>query len=282
MPNRLLAIVPVLLLILLLILPDGFEIARDFWHFFIVGLVGAVVANSTGAGGGIIFVPFFSSVGITPIETLATSILIQCFGMTAGSLGWFRSIRKGEHFSSHHLELQLRILAVSVPAVMLGVACAQLEMIRQPLHMLGIFRIFSVMFGAGLLYLTLRKQHHLHSRSHLTSSDQAMLALTAFSGGLVTAWISIGVGEIVAIYLIIRKFPIMIAVSTGVCLSAASVLTAAPMHIVAGNPVWEIVLFAAPAAIIGGTLARYLSFRLGPTRLKVFFATWVLVTGLVM
>ena len=108
------------------------------------------------------------------------------------------------------------------------------------------------------------------------------IAVASFIGGLITAWISIGIGEIIAIYLIIRHIPIMMAVSTGGCLSSISVLAAAPYHIAQSNPVWEIVLFAAPAAIIGGTIARFLSFRLGPVRLKIFFATWVLATGLSM
>jgi len=75
----------------------------------------------------------------------------------------------------------------------------------------------------------------------------------------------------------------MLAVSAGVCMSAIAVLTAAHHEIfTARSVVWEIVLFAAPAAAIGGMFARFLAFKLGPARLKVFLATWILATGLAM
>ena len=98
-----------------------------------------------------------------------------------------------------------------------------------------------------------------------------------------TAWISIGVGEWVALLLLFSRFPTMIAVSLGVCMSSAAVLTGAWYHIEVIESVnWQIVLFAAPAAMIGGAIARALAVRLGPRRLKIFLASWILVSGLMM
>ena len=247
-----------------------------------MGLGGAIVANSTGAGGGIIFIPFFSALGITETETLATSIIIQSFGMTAGAIGWLTSIKNSKHFSRDSFKLQKKLLIIAAPATVSGTLCAQYIITSPPFNMVDIFRVFSIVFGAALLLITLAKHAQTHTRHHLNLSDHYLLIFTSFIGGLMTAWISIGIGEIVAIVLIIRHFPIMIAVSTGVCLSSLSVLAAAPYHVALSHPVWEIILFAAPAAIIGGTIARFLSFRLGPVRLKIFFATWILATGLSM
>ena len=269
-------------IIFLLVIPNSLGLIKQYWYFFFIGIGGAVVANSTGAGGGIIFVPFFSTLGITATETLATSILIQAFGMTAGAIGWLISIKDSKHFSHDSFELQKKLLVIAGPAAIIGVFCAQYIIISPPFQMLDIFRVFSVVFGGTLLFITLLKKTQAHTRHHLKTIDQYLLIAASFVGGLVTAWISIGIGEIIAILLIMRHFPIMIAVSTGVCLSSLSVLTAAPFHIMSSNPIWEIVLFAAPAAIIAGFFARFLSFRLGPVRLKIFFATWILATGLSM
>jgi uncharacterized protein len=75
----------------------------------------------------------------------------------------------------------------------------------------------------------------------------------------------------------------MAVVCVAVCISSVVVLAGIPYHIwVVDSISWQILLFAAPAAIIGGSVARLLSERLGPVRLKIFFSIWVLVTGLFM
>ena len=269
-------------IITILLIPNGEELLVQYWYFFFIGLIGAVVANSTGAGGGIIFVPFFSTLGLSDTETLATSIIIQSFGMTAGAIGWLISIKHGIHFPRDSFALQKKLLIIASPAAIAGVMTAQYVITSLPFNMTDIFRTFSVLFGAALLFITLIKHAQIHTRHHLNFTDYYLLIVVAFIGGLMTAWISIGIGEMIAILLIIRHFPIMIAISTGVCLSSLSVLAAAPYHIALSTAAWEIILFAAPAAIIGGSVARFLSFRLGPVRLKIFFATWVLATGLSM
>ena len=241
----------------LAVIPNSLDLVKNYWYFFFVGLAGAVVANSTGAGGGIIFVPFFSTLGISSTETLATSILIQAFGMTAGAIGWLISIRDSKHFSQDSFKLQKKILITAAPAAIIGVLCAQYIILSPPFQMLDIFRVFSVVFGATLLFITLLKKAQVHIRHHINTTDQYLLIASSFIGGLMTAWISIGIGEIVAIMLIMRHFPIMIAVSTGVCLSSLSVLSAVPFHIVQATPVLEIILFAAPAAVLGGFLPGF-------------------------
>ena len=270
-------------IIIIFLIPNGEGLLRQYWYFFFIGLIGAVVANSTGAGGGIIFVPFFTTLGLTETETLATSIIIQSFGMTAGAVGWLISIKNcTHHFTSDSYKLQKELLFIAGPASVIGVLCAQYLITSPPFHMIDLFQAFSIIFGSALLFITLIKRAQIHTRHSLNTIDHYLIIVTSFIGGLMTAWISIGIGEIVAILLIIRHFPIMIAVSTGVCLSSLSVLAAAPYHIELSNPVWGIILFAAPAAVIGGSIARFLSFRLGPVRLKIFFATWILATGISM
>jgi len=75
----------------------------------------------------------------------------------------------------------------------------------------------------------------------------------------------------------------VVAISTGVVITAISVLAAAYHHIVVIDSInWSIILFAVPGAIIGGTFAYVLSERLGSMRLKAFFAIWIILTGFLM
>ena len=70
-------------------------VLKNYYHFLILGLIGAIVANSTGAGGGIVFIPAFTALGVSGLSALGTSLAIQCFGMTAGALSWLYAMHKG-------------------------------------------------------------------------------------------------------------------------------------------------------------------------------------------
>ncbi|MEI8600615.1 hypothetical protein P4S55_05730 [Shewanella sp. PP-Sp27a-2] len=67
---------------------------------FFLGITGAIFANSTGAGGGggVIFIPVFSSLSFSESQSVATSFMIQCFGMTAGAISW------SLHYKKRHRE----------------------------------------------------------------------------------------------------------------------------------------------------------------------------------
>ena len=263
---------------------DKLNLLSDYGYFFLLGVVGAIVANSTGAGGGIIFIPFFTSIGITGNEPLGTSILIQCFGMTAGAVSWLTTsliVRA----NSHHLnQLIVQLLIICGSTSIIGVLCGQYIFVHADASlMVDLFKAFSIAFGFILLVIIFNSHKLKHTQFDLLHADIVLLVITSFLGGLITAWISVGIGEIVAIVLILRRYPTMIAIATGVTVSAISVLTAAYHHIVIIDSVnWSIIQFAVPGAILGGTFAYLLSEKLGPTRLKIFFSVWVILTGVLM
>ena len=256
----------------------------DYGYFFILGVLGAIVANSTGAGGGIIFIPFFTALGLADSETLATSILIQCFGMTAGTVSWLTTSHIVKANSHHLNNLIFQLLIICGSASILGVLCGQYFIVPDdPSLMVDIFRVFSVFFGIILFVIIFNSHRQKHTQFDLLRADIILLVITSFVGGLITAWISVGIGEVVALLLILRKYPTMVAISMGVAMSAVTVLTAAYHHIIVIDSVnWSIILFAVPGAIFGGTFAYLLSEKLGPIRLKMFFSLWIILSGLLM
>jgi uncharacterized membrane protein YfcA len=89
------------------------------------------------------------------------------------------------------------------------------------------------------------------------------------------------VGELVAVYLILRGFNITFAIALAVILSAFSVWSAIVYHVFVSQAVyWHIVLFAGAGAILGGILAKHVVLLFSPMKLKMFFATWVLIMGI--
>ena len=271
-------------LILFSLSVDKLNLVSDYGYFFLLGVFGAIVANSTGAGGGIIFIPFFTALGLTGDEAFGTSIVIQCFGMTAGAVSWLTTslIVKA---NSHHLkQLICQLLIICGITSIIGVLSGQYIFVPDDASlMVDIFKGFSIVFGLILLAIIFNSHKQKHTQFDLQPADIVLLIITCYIGGLITAWISVGIGEIVAIVLILRRYPTMVAITMGVAVSAISVLTAAYHHIVIIDSVnWSIILFAVPGAILGGTIAYLLSEKLGPARLKIFFSIWIILTGLLM
>ena len=90
-----------------------------------------------------------------------------------------------------------------------------------------------------------------------------------------------GVGEVMAIYLILRRFDVAMAVASAVLVSAFTVWASTPQHwFLEPNVYWQVLLFAGPGALIGGFVARKLVAMLSARKLKVFFALWVLIVGI--
>lgn len=278
-------VVIVVWIILFSLSADKLNLVSDYGYFILLGVFGAIVANSTGAGGGIIFIPFFTALGLGVNESLGTSIVIQCFGMTAGAISWLTTslIVKA---NSHHLKnLIFQLLLICGGTSIIGVLSGQYIFVAgdEASLMVDIFKVFSIVFGLILLAIIFNSHKHKHTQFDLLPADIVLLVITSYIGGLITAWISVGIGEIVAIVLIIRRYPTMVAIAIGVTVSAISVLAAAYHHIAIIESVnWSIILFAVPGAILGGTVAYMLSEKLGPARLKIFFSLWIIISGLFM
>jgi len=262
--------------------PEPIALLREYLAFIFLGVVGAIFANSTGAGGGVVFVPFFNQLSLSNTTIIATSFAIQCCGMTAGAITWWRHYKK-THYQDVEWQGLFKSLISTVPLSICGILTAQFliatytDKALTSLHLyFGIFSILLAIAIYGSIPLMRRKAF----LSQYNVIDFVSLAMIAFFGGIITAWLSVGVGELIAVYLILRGFNITYAIAVAVILSAFTVWGAIPYHIFVSNGVyWQIVIFAGAGAIIGGMIAKYVVLYFSPVHLKIFFATWVLIMG---
>ncbi|QOL27199.1 sulfite exporter TauE/SafE family protein [Thalassotalea sp. LPB0316] len=266
--------------ILIAFAPDTLTNLIDYTVFSLLGVLGAIFANSTGAGGGVVFIPMFNKLGFTESQAIATSFAIQCFGMTAGALTWFYHY-KLEREPSGLWPSFFPVIKVSAIASIIGLWAVYGLDLAPPSSLHYSFSWFSLLLGIGIIFIALvLKPQPLHQT--VQPIDWLMICVISLFGGAVTAWLSVGIGELLAIYLIIRRFDVNMAVAVAVIVSALTVWSAIWQHtLVDFNVYWQVVLFAGPGAIFGGVLAKAIVAKLSAKRLKIFFAFWLMVIGAV-
>lgn len=267
-------------LIFIIASPLTFSGIVDYGLFGFLGVLGAVFANSTGAGGGVVFIPAFNELSFSEQQSIATSFAIQCFGMTAGAVTWYF------HYKVEKTELKLwqgfkRIICVCSISGIIGLWYVYGTGYQAPSSLHQNFSWFSLSLGL-LIVVTVFFVKPSRERSQLYILDYAAIIAIGLFGGAITAWLSVGIGELLAIYLILRRFDVSMAVATAVVVSALIVWAAIWQHtLVSFQVYWQVVLFAGPGALLGGVFAKTLVTYLSATRLKLFFAFWLLVIGLV-
>lgn len=261
------------------------QLLTEYGGFAFLGVVGAIFANATGAGGGVVFIPFFNQLAFSSETSIATSFAIQCCGMTAGALTWWAFYRKQHRHSAEWTSIS-KVLLLTVPASVLGLLLVQFNPevfshVSAPDNLHTGFGIFSILLAIAI-FASIPILNSEKFNQHLAKADRYLLPLIALMGGGVTAWLSIGVGELLAVYLIIRRFNVAFAIASAVILSAFTVWAGIVFHIVHSQAIyWPVVLFAGAGAIIGGILAKHLVLYFSAKNLKIFFAAWIFILGFI-
>lgn len=254
----------------------------------LVGVGGAIIANTSGTGGGVVFVPVFSmfrewgTLNLSPVEVTAASFLIQCFGMTMGAARWTDRLLHQHPADPACVSKRdfacicLTVITISLPVMLLTQRLATFDA-----HAVLIgFKTFSILFGTALLVTTWTVNRNLPERHRLEPVDVFVVAFLAIPGGFVTAFFSVGIGELVALYLFTRHYPVLLSTGAATVISAVSVLSGSLWHVEAETVPWEVVLLAGPGALIGGFLARPIALRLGSLRLKTLDGLWIVGSSL--
>lgn len=258
-----------------------------FWSFSGIGLLGALIANSTGVGGGVVFVPAFSMLretgvmDLSPSQTVGVSFAIQCFGMSVGSLTWLSRLHAVPDSASAQTA-RVRVILICAPLSIAALLFTQIVIQPDPAFAFILFKAFSITLGLTLLAQLLFSTKREDRAAELAPADLWALGGIGLVGGAATAMFSVGVGELMALYLFLRRFPLEVCVPPAVIVSALSVISGTPYHVGQGHLVVEILIFAAPAVMLGGFLARRLAHALGAHLLKLCAALWIVASSVVL
>lgn len=252
----------------------------------LVAFFAASVANATAIGGGFLFMPLFIFVyQLAPPLALKLSIATQAFGMTSGALSW------GRNYIDKHAFILASIASIT------GVWFATYLWIVPSSLIKPLFAIISLgVFFALIVEMRLKGSSEHTAAKFSVNRVSVFFVLSAFAGGLVTAWTAIGVGEVVALYLLFfYRLRLDIAIGTGVAVLAVSSIAGFIFHTDLGGIPWDLLLFTVPGVILGGRygvkVAKYLESTVSQSSsdqllkkspLKLIFAVVILIDCIVI
>jgi uncharacterized membrane protein YfcA len=274
-----------ILMAILLVVLGSFLFGPNFF-LTLAAFIAASVANATAIGGGFLFMPLFIFVyQLAPPIALKLSIATQAFGMTSGALSWGRSY------------IDKTAFLIASTASIIGVWLATYGLAVPSAYIKPLFAIISLgVFFALVLEISLKvtdQQQKVNFRLNTTSIFYAFVAL---AGGLVTGWTAIGVGEVVALYLLFfYRLRLDKAIGTGVAVLAVSSIAGFIFHSDLGGIPLELLAYTVPGVILGGRygvkVAKYIEsnikqsgskklFQKSP--LKLIFAAVILIDCIVI
>ena len=86
----------------------------EYWYMFPVAVVIAILANSSGFSGGVLFQPIFNLILNIPIQnSIATGIAIEAVGMTSGALRYI-------YYKMIELPIGFTMIMLTIPGVVVG------------------------------------------------------------------------------------------------------------------------------------------------------------------
>ena len=266
------------------------DLLASLWFLPGIGVIGAIIANTSGTGGGVVFVPVFNALrewevmALQPLQVVGVSMAIQSFGMTMGALRWTDRLYHQPEPAPLHAYVRPRdffliagaVLSLSLPAMLLTQRLSSFD--QQ--DVLFAYKGFSILLGLALIVSTWTVNLTRPEKAQLERVDLIVLLLIAIPGGAITALFSVGIGELVALYLFIRHYPVLLCTGVACLISSVSVIAGLVWHVEAGTIQWEVVLLAGPAAVLGGFLARPIALWLGARRLKTLDGGWIVLSAL--
>lgn len=258
------------LAIFLTAFPHPGELAARNWELVLVGVIGATIGNITAIGGGLVFIPVLMfAYDVDPVSALKLAFVTQAVGMTSGASGW---LRRGE--------VPLRLLRWTVPTLIAGALISTFLIRPSPMLVKGLFGPITITAGI----LTLLTMDRTGGLLDLPRRANWPLAGISFLGGMVTGWVAIGEGEIIAAFCMLAYgLSATRALGLGVVLLSINSILLALLHSLwIGGVPWDMAIFTMLGVLWGGRLGPWLAQYVSMHTAKRIFATIAIADGLLI
>jgi uncharacterized membrane protein YfcA len=246
------------------------ELLKSNWPFVIVGFCAGFLGNISAIGGGIVFIPvMIFGYHLPPVQALKVALASQSFGMTSGAIGWMQ--RKA---------VPARALYLTVPGLLMGSTISSLVFHPSALLVKGLFGPVSILLG--VLTLALAGWHSGRNIREIPKFAVIPVFVASLIGGLITGWVAIGEGEIVAALLMLAYgFDAAASIGLGVVLLAINSIFLVAIHMIAlGGIPWDIAAFTILGCVFGARLAPFAGQYVSQIWLKRAFALVAIGDGI--
>ena len=245
------------------------EALGENFPLIMLGLGASILANISAIGGGIVGIPVLIFMyHFPPLLALKSTIGAQSFGMTCGSINWWRAGL-----------VPKRGLKYAVPGLIIGSTISSLVIHADGFIIKGFFGPVSIVLGL-LALLSLKKGVNEGSEDIPEEAGLGMF-VASIIGGLITGWVSIGEGEIIAALMMLRYgVSAKRSIALGVVLLALNSIYLATVHtLFLGGIPWHIAIYVILGSLFGSRLAPYISQWLNVQVIKLIFAGIAIIDG---
>jgi len=242
----------------------------SYWFMFPIALTIAILANSSGFSGGVLFQPIINLFLNIPISTsVATGIATETVGMTSGAVRYFfqNKVEKS---------VGLVLIMLTIPGIVVGT------------HLLLIINANLLRFILGIVIISLAflqfysvTQGRYGTREEIPVEDVYPVMWVPFFGGLFSATTGTGICE-TSQPLLERKLDAKTkrANATAIWVEAMGDWIITILNLQTGLIDWNILLFTGTGVIIGGQIGPQIAKYLPEKLLKLVFSVAVVIVGI--
>lgn len=242
----------------------------EYWYMFPVAIVVAILANSSGFSGGVLFQPIYNLFLNIPIQNaVATGIATETIGMTSGTIRYI-------YYKMVELPVGFTMVMLTIPGVVLGNHA--LLVINGDL--LKLVLGFIIIFVASMQFVNALRKYY-GARENVPVEDIYPFMWIPPLGGFFSAATGTGVCELSqpllekGLDLKTRR-----ANATAILVEATADWIITILNLQAGLIMWELWIFTGSGVIIGGQIGPYVA-RFLPVRLiKIVFSVSVIIIGI--
>lgn len=242
-------------------------ISLQYWYMFPISVVIAILANSSGFSGGVLFQPIYNLFLNIPIQnSVATGIATETVGMTSGALRYV-------YYKMIELPVGFTMIMLTIPGVVIG-NHALLVVNGDLLKLILGFVILGI--ATMQLYNALRR--FFGRRENIPVEDIYGYMWVPPLGGFFSATTGTGICEL-AQPVLERGLNVKTkrANATAILVEATAdwVITILNLH--AGLIMLDMLIFTGTGVIIGGQIGPYVSRYIPDRVVKIIFSIAILI-----
>jgi uncharacterized membrane protein YfcA len=242
----------------------------EYWYMFPVAVVVAILANSSGFSGGVLFQPIYNLFLNIPIQNaVATGIATETIGMTSGAIRYI-------YYKMVELPLGFTMMMLTIPGVVLGNHA--LLVINGDL--LKLILGFIIILLASMQFVNAIRKFY-GTKENIPVEDIYPFMWIPPVGGFFSASTGTGVCEL-SQPLLEKGLNVQTkrANATAILVEAAADWIITILNLQAGLIMWELWIFTGSGVLIGGQIGPYIARFLPVRFIKIIFSLAVIIIGI--